>query len=119
NETKANYAERVIKTIKQKLLRYVMKKQSYRYVDVLQDTVRSYNDTIHRSLRDTPNAINEKNESESRLHQYHIVRHTATTATHPHIHTATQPLAATGPFCFDKKLCSHTKVYKKSEDGVI
>ncbi|OOZ07626.1 hypothetical protein BOW31_12870 [Solemya velum gill symbiont] len=72
NETKANYAERVIKTIKQKLLRYVMKKQSYRYVDVLQDTVKSYNDTIHRSLRDTPNAINEKNESESRLHQYLI-----------------------------------------------
>ncbi|OOY36398.1 hypothetical protein BOV89_12795, partial [Solemya velum gill symbiont] len=50
-----NYAERVIKTIKQKLLRYVMKKQSYRYVDVLQDTVKSYNDTIHGSLRDTPN----------------------------------------------------------------
>ncbi|WP_230210114.1 transposase family protein, partial [Solemya velum gill symbiont] len=49
NETKANYAERVIKTIKQKLLRYVMKKQSYRYVDVLQDVVKSYNDTMHRS----------------------------------------------------------------------
>ncbi|OOZ11834.1 hypothetical protein BOW27_11950 [Solemya velum gill symbiont] len=39
---------------------------------MLQDTVKSYNDTIHRSLRDTPNAINEKNESESRLHQYLI-----------------------------------------------
>ncbi|WP_218669256.1 hypothetical protein, partial [Solemya velum gill symbiont] len=58
--------------IKQKLLRYVMKKQSYRYVDVLQDVVKSYNDTMHRSLRDTPNSIKKKNESESRFRQYLI-----------------------------------------------
>ncbi|OOZ57030.1 hypothetical protein BOW43_12455 [Solemya velum gill symbiont] len=37
NETKANYAERVIKTTKQKLLLYVMNKQGHRYMGVLQN----------------------------------------------------------------------------------
>lgn len=36
-EIKANYAERVIKTIKTKLYRFITYKQNYRYVDHLQD----------------------------------------------------------------------------------
>ncbi|OOZ57430.1 hypothetical protein BOW43_12415 [Solemya velum gill symbiont] len=73
NETKTNYAERVTKTINQKLIRYVMKKkQKKKYVDVLQDVMKSYNNTIHRYLRDTPNSIHKKNESGSRFCQYLI-----------------------------------------------
>jgi hypothetical protein len=70
NETKANYAERAIKTIKHKIFRYALKKRSYRYVDVLADIVNSYNDTIHQSLGRTPRSIDKTSEGESRLEQY-------------------------------------------------
>ncbi len=74
NETKANYAERVIKTIKHKIYRYILKKNSYRYMDVLLDIVSSYNDTHHRSLGAAPSSVTKSNESESRLSQYLLRR---------------------------------------------
>ena len=69
-ETKANYAERIIKTLKHKLFRYMMKHRTQRYIDVLQDVGYSYNHTIHRSLGKTPATITKDNEGESRLQQY-------------------------------------------------
>ncbi len=74
NETKANYAERVIKTIKHKIYRYILKNNSYRYVDALTDIVTSYNNTNHRSLGTTPSSVTKNNEGESRLRQYLIRR---------------------------------------------
>ena len=47
NETKANYAERVIRTLKMKINRYFLTKQKLLYVDVLQDMVDGYNATHH------------------------------------------------------------------------
>ena len=38
-ETKANYAERLIKTLKHKLFRYMLKNRTQNYIDVLQDVV--------------------------------------------------------------------------------
>ena len=70
-ETKANYAERVIKTIKHKIFRYLFKNRTRRYIDVLQD-VHSYNHTFHRNLGENPAAIALENEGESRLQQYLI-----------------------------------------------
>ena len=69
-ETKANYSERSIKTLKQRLYRYVMKKRSPRYIDALQDLVSSYNNTVHRSLGRAPSSITPATEDESRLEQY-------------------------------------------------
>ena len=69
-ETKANFAERFIKTLKHKLFRYMLKNRTRRYVDALQDMVYSYNHTVHRSLGDKPASITEHNEGESRLQQY-------------------------------------------------
>ena len=69
-ETKANYAERVIKTLKHKIFRYMLKKRTQSYIDVLQDIVHSYNHTVHRSLGTTPVSITKGNEGESRLQQY-------------------------------------------------
>ena len=69
-ETKACYSERLIKTLKQKIFRYLLKKRTHRYIDVLQDIVHSYNHTVHRSLGATPASITEDNEGESRLQQY-------------------------------------------------
>lgn len=43
NVTHANYAERVIRTLKVLLYRYFTHKRTFHYVDVLQDIVRNYN----------------------------------------------------------------------------
>ena len=69
-ETKANYAERFIKTLKHKIFRYLMKKRTQKYIDVLQDMVHSYNHTVHRSLGATPDSVTKDKEGESRLQQY-------------------------------------------------
>ena len=70
-ETKANYSERLIKTIKHKMYRYLLKNRTQRYIDVLQDTTYSYNHTIHRSLGTSPATINIQNEvHHSELNQY-------------------------------------------------
>ena len=74
NETKAAYAERVIKTIKMRLYRYMLKNAKYRYIDVLDKVVGSYNRTTHRMLGQSPYSVNKQNESEVRLNQHRLKR---------------------------------------------
>ena len=50
NPPKANYVERVQRTIKDRLYRYFSKVRSYRYIEQLSNIVNSYNHTKHRSL---------------------------------------------------------------------
>ena len=78
NEPKANYAERVIKTVKHKLFRYLLKKRSRRYVDILDDIVKSYNITYHQSLGRPPASVDNENEAESRFEQYLLRKKTVT-----------------------------------------
>lgn len=71
NKTKANYAERVIRTMKNLMYRYFMKTRTYRYVTVLQDLVNSYNKRPHRSLgSNAPANVNKDNADEIRLDTY-------------------------------------------------
>lgn len=71
NETKANYAERVIRTMKNLMYRYFMKNKTYRFVNVLQDLVKSYNNRPHRSLGgNAPVTVNQENADEIRLDAY-------------------------------------------------
>ena len=63
NEVKANYAERVIRTLRGKLFKYMNSKQSYKYIDVLQDLVNGYNKSYHRSIRTSPSLVNRNNET--------------------------------------------------------
>ena len=63
NEVKANFAERVIKTLKSKLQRYMVFYHTDRYIDVLQDIVTSYNTTYHKSIKMAPSEVNADNES--------------------------------------------------------
>ncbi|XP_071136495.1 uncharacterized protein [Mytilus edulis] len=71
NEIKANYAERVIQTIKNKFYRYFTKKRTYRYIDNLQKFVKSYNATPHRSLNNiAPNDVTPENEADVWVQQY-------------------------------------------------
>ena len=62
-EIKANYAERVIKTMKAKLYRYITYKQSHRYVDKLQDFVKNYNATYHRTIGMAPVKVTKADET--------------------------------------------------------
>ena len=49
-EIKASIAERVIRTLKAKLYRYMSHMNTLKYLDVLQDIVNSYNNSPHRGL---------------------------------------------------------------------
>ena len=63
-ENKANYAERVIRSVKSLMYRYFTYKQTYKYSDVLQDLVSNYNHRPHRSLNGrAPAEINIANET--------------------------------------------------------
>lgn len=59
HELKSNVAERVIKTVKNKIFKYFTQNQTHKWVDILPQITSAYNDTYHRSLRMSPNdAIN-------------------------------------------------------------
>lgn len=71
NETKANYAERVIRTKKNLMYRYFMKNRIYRFINILQDLVKSYNKRPHRSLGgNAPANVNKENADEIRLESF-------------------------------------------------
>jgi hypothetical protein len=63
-DKKAAIAERVIRTLKDKIHRYLYEKQNPRYIDVLQDLVKSYNDTYHKSIKMAPSEVTEETEGE-------------------------------------------------------
>jgi hypothetical protein len=70
-DTKANYAERVIRTLKNSMFRYFTKHQTYRYLNVLQQLVNSYNNRPHSSLFGlSPSEVNSKNESRLWMKMY-------------------------------------------------
>ena len=64
NEVKANYAERFIKTFKNKLNHLLLHRQDLRYLDVLQDLVNGYNNTVHGSIDTTPNKGSMKSKED-------------------------------------------------------
>ena len=61
-ETKASIVERFNRTLKTRMWRYFTKVQTWRYIDVLQDLVRTYNDTHHRSIGMAPSQVTAKNQ---------------------------------------------------------
>ena len=70
-EIKANYAERVIRSLRAMMFRYFTYKQTYEYVNILQDLVYNYNHRPHRSLGGKfPNDVNASNEPTLRKHMY-------------------------------------------------
>ena len=63
-EIKAHFAERCIKTIKSKLEKYMHNKRTYKWIDALQDITKSYNATIHNSIKMAPKDVTENNTIE-------------------------------------------------------
>ena len=64
NEKQANYVERFIKTLKSHISRYMIEKNTRRYIDVLQKIVTSYNHTWHSGIRSEPVNVNKQNEKQ-------------------------------------------------------
>ena len=60
NENKALFAERVIKTLKQKIYHYLTHNNTHSYIDVLQKMVSGYNKTIHRSIKMAPKDMTDE-----------------------------------------------------------
>ena len=58
---KASYAERVNRTIEDRLYKYFYEKQTFNFIDVIDDIVYSYNHTVHSSIDMAPADVNEKN----------------------------------------------------------
>ena len=64
-ETKTSIVERFNRTLKTRMWRYFTKHQTWRYIDVLQDLVQSYNNTPpHRRIGMTPSQVSAKNQEE-------------------------------------------------------
>ena len=61
-ETKASIVERFNRTLKTRMWHYFTKLQTWRYIDVLPDLVRTYNDTRHRSIGMAPSQVNANNQ---------------------------------------------------------
>ncbi len=74
NSTKANFAERCIRTIKKKIVKYFSKTQKHEYVSQLQNFAYSYNHTPHRSIGMTPAEVNLKNETKLWKQQYFNIK---------------------------------------------
>ena len=62
NETKANFAERVIKTLKKMIYRYITHYDKEKYIDQLEELVRSYNYSYHRTIGMPPARVVRSNE---------------------------------------------------------
>ena len=64
SEMKASVVERFNRTLKEKMWRYFTFKQTYRYLDIIHDLIKSYNNTHHRTIKTTPTNVNKENEKE-------------------------------------------------------
>lgn len=51
---KANYAERLVKTLKSRITKYKLHKQTHVWYDILDDVTHAYNNNYHRSIRMSP-----------------------------------------------------------------
>ena len=59
---KAAIVERVIRTLKERLYKYFSLNGSYRWIDILSDIVRDYNNRKHRTIGMKPCDVNKSNE---------------------------------------------------------
>ena len=59
SQFKASMAERVIRTIKARMWRYFTYKENYKWLPILSELVSSYNDTMHSSIKTTPNEASQ------------------------------------------------------------
>lgn len=64
NTTKSSIIERYNKSLKSKMWKYFTAHNTFRYIDVLDELVSSYNHTFHRSIQLAPAEVTQENESD-------------------------------------------------------
>ena len=69
NETKAAIAERLIETLKSKMYKYFTYKNTLNYTNILQDLIKSYNNSYHTSIKTKPSLVTKQNED----HIWHVL----------------------------------------------
>lgn len=57
SSVKSAFAERLIRTIFEKIYRYMTANNTYSFVDKLQDFITTYNNSYHRTLGTSPNSV--------------------------------------------------------------
>ena len=62
SEVKASIVERFNRTLKEKMWRYFEYSNDYKYIDILDDLIDSYNKTYHRSIKCSPNNVTIKKQ---------------------------------------------------------
>ena len=70
SERKVSVVERVNRTLKGIMFKYLNKASSRRYIDVLPDLIARYNNGYHRSIKMRPNQVSEKNSSQVWINLY-------------------------------------------------
>ena len=68
--TKCAFVERFIETFKRMIWRYMTDNATYKYVDVLQKLVETYNNSYHRSIGMAPSQVSEQNAKNVFTHMY-------------------------------------------------
>ena len=58
---KASYSERFNRTLENKLFKYFYEQQTAMYIDILDDVMFSYNNTVHHSINMAPATVNTAN----------------------------------------------------------
>ena len=72
DDIKAAIVERFNRTLRTRMYRYFIHSKSFRYVDVFQDLVYSYNHTHHSSIEMEPSMVSPKNEQRIRRKLFHL-----------------------------------------------
>lgn len=60
-DTKASICERAIRTLKGKIFKYFTYADTLTFIDKLDDFVKAYNNTYHRTIKMTPAEVNDRN----------------------------------------------------------
>ena len=64
SEIKCAVVERFNKTLKNRMFRYFTLKGKRRFLEILPEILKSYNSSYHRSIKMSPNQVNEENSSQ-------------------------------------------------------
>lgn len=62
---KAAYAERAIRSLKNRIFSYLTANNTYRWIEALPKLTKAYNNTYHTSIKTTPYSVNEENVEET------------------------------------------------------
>lgn len=71
---KASIAERVIRTLKERLFKYFTAHGTYKWIDILPQIVDEYNNTKHRTIKMKPVNVTKKNESQLLKSVYNFIK---------------------------------------------